>query len=202
VAFNVKCYRYILMLALAVVGSAVLAGAELLLTDGQILEGVNVRRDGEVYLVKLEAGGVLTIPVALVKEVRLGAEPAPPPKPARPAPTGFRSDGPETLAGAPVTPPKTSEQTAVFGDPAKFQGGIRNPDWHPSSDWDNDPTKNNNWAPSRWAGDIVESKWAPESAFDANKDVLASGKSTFSDSIVDNSWQPEDGFKQKDAWGN
>ena len=200
--FNVKRSQYILMVALALVGSAVLAGAELLLTDGQLLEGVNVRRDGDVYLVSLEAGGVLTIPVALVKEVRLGGAPDPPPKPARQAPTAFRNEGPETLAGTPVTPPKTSEQTAVFGEPAKFQSGIRNPDWHPTSDWDNDPTKNNNWAPSKWADDIIDSNWEPESAFDADKDVLASGKSTFSDSIIDNSWQPEDGFKKNDAWGN
>ena len=200
--FNVKRSQYILMVALALVGSAVLAGAELLLTDGQLLEGVNVRRDGDVYLVSLEAGGVLTIPVALVKEVRLGGAPDPPPEPARQAPTAFRNEGAETLAGTPVTPPKTSEQTAVFGKPAKFQSGIRDPNWHPTSDWDNDPTKNNNWAPSKWADDIIDSNWEPESAFDADKDVLASGKSTFSDSIIDNSWQPEDGFKKNDAWGN
>jgi hypothetical protein len=200
VSSQVKRSRYVLMIALTLVGSAVLAGAELLLYDGQILEGVSVRRDDQVYVVRLEAGGVVTIPVTLVKEVRLGGEPDPPP--VREAPTGFRSDGPETLAGGLVAPPRTSEQLAVLGTPAQFQGGIRDPNWQPTSDWDNDPTKNNNWAPSKWADNVIDPEWKPESAFDADKDVLASGKSTFSDNIVDNSWQPEDGFNKKDAWGN
>ena len=42
------------------------AGATLRLTDGRLLEGLDVRREGEVYLLTLEGGAVVPVPVELV----------------------------------------------------------------------------------------------------------------------------------------
>ena len=194
----------ILLLFLALDAAVLLAGAELVLEDGQVLQGVDVRRDGELYVIELESGGTLTIPVELVKEVRLTEEKDEPRQvagqPPPPGPTGIRHGDPETLAGQPVNPPRTSDQLAVLGEPSQFRSNIIDPTWQPSSDWDNDPGRNN-FAPSSWAESVIDPDWQPESAFDPDKDVLLGSRSTFRKSIIDPSWQPTDGFsKRKTSW--
>jgi len=183
----------ILLLLLALNATILLAGAELVLEDGQVLQGVDVRRDGELYVIELESGGTLAIPIELVKEVRLGKSP-----PA--GPTGIRHGDPETLAGEPVKPQRTSEQLAVLGEPSEFRPNLIDPTWQPSSDWDNDPGRND-FAPSSWAESVIDPSWQPESAFDPDEDVLQESRSTFRKSIIDPSWQPTDGFrKRKTSW--
>lgn len=185
--------RSIPLLLIAATFSVVLAGVELVLEDGRTLSGADVRREGEAYLLEHEGGGVTVIPAPLVREVRLsGAEPPPEPK----APSGFRSSQPQSVVGPPVQPPRASDQLRALGPPSKFSNGVVDPYWRPTSDWDNDPHKNNNFAPSKWADGVIDPEWHARSAYDANKDVLASGKSSFKGSIVDNSWTPQDGFKK------
>jgi len=173
--------------------------SELVLRDGRVLEGIDVRRDGEIYLVRVESGGVITIPVVFVREVRLvgKAQERAEESAARQGPTGIGDAKPQTLGGTTVTAPKTSEQLAVLGEPAKFQDNIIDPTWTPTSDWDNDPLKGNNWNPAKWSESIIDPTWEPTSAFDRDEDVMESGKSTFQKSIVDSSWEPTDGFKKK-----
>jgi hypothetical protein len=195
---------------LLVLPAPALAGAELVLNDGQVLKGVDVQRvDGE-YELTLESGQTLSLPVELVAEVRLtgdervptGLTPAEPERlagqgPVEDAPTGLRDAGPQQLAGEPVQAPRTSDQLAVFGEPSKFQQGVVDPSWRPQSDWNMDPATQNNFAPSEWQKSIVDESWAPTSAFDSGKDVMADSRSGFQDSIVDNSWTPTDGFSKK-----
>jgi len=50
-----------------------LASASLVLTDGQVIKGSEVTRQGDTYLVSMEGGNAITFPAALVKEVRFGA---------------------------------------------------------------------------------------------------------------------------------
>jgi hypothetical protein len=177
--------------------SAAIAGVELVLEDGRVIQGADVRREGDAYILELEEGGVVPIPSPFVREVRLLGD-AKPAEPRREAPTGFvDTPGPQTLAGPTIEPPRTSDQLAVLGRPSRFSQGVVDPTWHPESDWDNDPIKNNNFAPSKWADGVVDSTWEPESAYDGRKDVLDSGRSTFQEPIVDNSWQPQDGFAKK-----
>jgi hypothetical protein len=186
-----------LLICLGLTASVVLAGVELLMSDGQIVKGADVRRDGEVYLVTLEQGGVITLPVQLVSEVRLTGDPKPVVPRGTPVHPGLIEDGqPQQLAGDPVRAPRTSEQLKVFGEPAKFQKSIIDSEWVPTSDWDNDMIKQNNWAPSTWAEDIVDSSWEPESDWD--NDMVKQNNfapTTWSNSVIDNSWQPTDGFK-------
>ena len=58
-----------ILLFLLAQGATALAGAELVLEDGQVLQGADVQRDGELYVLELDSGATLTIPVELVKDV-------------------------------------------------------------------------------------------------------------------------------------
>ena len=106
-----------LLLCLAASLTVLLAGAEIVLEDGQVLEAANVKRDGEVYIIELKSGGLLTIPVDLIKKVRVTGDDVPrqvageaPP----PGPSGIRHGEPVTVAGEPVRPPRTSEQVEAL----------------------------------------------------------------------------------------
>ena len=99
-----------------------------------------------------------------------------------------------------MKPQQTSEHLAVLGEPSEFRSNIIDPTWKPSSDWNNDPGRNN-FAPSSWAESVIGPDWQPESAFDPDEDVLQGSRSTFRKSIIDPSWQPTDGFsKRKTSW--
>lgn len=200
--------------------SILLAAAEVVLGDGQILQAAEVRQENGNYLIVMDTGETLSIPVELVQEVRLTGQKRPEPRregafvyddPQNLAgpdildddklgPTGLKKSQPQTLAGQAVRPPSRSEQTAALGPPAQFQQGLSDPTWRPETDWNMDPSVQNNWAPSTWSKNIVDSDWQPESAYDPKADVLADSRSTFTDSIVDNSWQPTDGFAKKSSW--
>ncbi len=214
-----KCsIAFVLAVVLAV--GIVVATTEVVLQDGRVIAGIEVRRDGDNYIVVLENGQAIVLPAALVKTVRLGGEPEPEPEPepeeeprydprtgltrgepqqlGAPLPKGAVGvvySEPRQLAGEPVRAPTTSEQLAVFGEPAKFQKNIIDPTWHPSSDWDMDPEKQNNFAPSTWSKDIVDHSWEPSSDWDMDPEKQNNfAPSTFSKSIIDNSWTPTDGF--------
>lgn len=201
----------VVTLALLVCCGPLAASVELRLQDGRVIGGREVRRDGDDYVLTLEAGDRIVLPGALVEGVRMAGseEPRRPDrsgltvaeprrvagKPAPEGPTGIREGEPRTLAGVPVRPPRTADQLRVFGKPARFQRSIVDSTWRPSSDWDMDPRRRNNFAPSRWAEDIVDSDWTPRSAFDEDANVLAAGRSRFAESIVGSGWSPTDGFR-------
>jgi len=191
----------VLILALSTV-PLVFPGAQLVLNDGLVIEGVDVRREGENYLLELESGEVLTIPVQLVRTVNLSGKPDPitgltaaTPQQLAGDPAQVDVSEPMQLEGDPVRPPTRREQTENIGEPSRFQKGVINPNWHPETDWDMDMQKQNNFAPSRWSENVVDPHWEPESAFSGD-DVLQEGNSSFKESIIDNSWTPTDGFKK------
>jgi hypothetical protein len=180
-----------LVLAL-VLGLASLSprAATLRLKDGRVLEGVDVRRDGNEFLLHLEGGAVIPVPVQLVEEVGLSAKRPEPPEQV----PGLTYTEPQQLAGTPVEPPRTEEQLAVLGPPAQFQPDVVRPTLQPSY-WVPDPEQHN-WAPSKWAEGPIDPDWQPTNAFDPDKDVLAEGRSTWRKAPIDSSWTPTDGFKK------
>jgi len=197
------------LLAALVLGPAGGGGtlaAELVLADGRVIAGRDVERDGAEYVVTLEGGGSIAIPVELVVEVRLIGRKEPPapvptgltvaePEPFVPSgPTGLRHGEPVQLAGQAA--PAPSSQLAVFGAPAEFQRDIVDNDWVPTTDWDMRPEVMNNWNPATWAPDVIDPEWHPQSAFDPNEDVLADSRSTWAKAPIDSSWTPTDGFKK------
>jgi hypothetical protein len=181
------------VLAGALASSPECTGASLRLTDGRVLEGREVRRDGDTFLLVLDGDTVVPVPVELVEEVGIDAAPeaAPPPD----AVPGLTYGEPQTLAGAPVTPPTTEGQLAVLGKPAQFQQNVVTSGFPPKY-WVPDPAQNN-FNPSKWAQQPTDPNWQPKSAYDPGKDVLADGRSTWQKAPTDPTWVPQDGFKKK-----
>jgi hypothetical protein len=169
---------------------AVVSGPSVVLTDGRVLEGIDLRREGDLVLLTLPTGEIVTLPASAVQEIRLSGAPEPRPQ----APSGLTAAAPTQLAGRPVEPPAPSEQLAVFGEPARWAPTPTDPVFPPST-WEMDPAQNN-WNPSKWAKAPTDPNWVPQSAFDANKDVLAAGRSTWQKGATDPSWVPTDGFKK------
>ena len=175
-------------------------GSELVLVDDSVLQGTTVERDGDYYLLELEGGEILTIPVSLVVLVRLTAGEEEPEDP-KPAPTGFKVTGGEELVGSPPTAvddeprsyPKIAEQLGVFDNPTRFRRSPTNPFWRPRSDWDLDPSQND-FNPARWAEPSIRPFWEPRSAFDGRVDVLESSRTGWSSSFGGFHWAPRDGF--------
>lgn len=203
---------------LAAVGalSSARAGTEVVLQDGQVIQATEVRRDGDNFVIVLPSGGTATLPAGSVASVRLGDEPpAAPTTGAKPETTGgitYNDKGqqisgpklpenknfPTVVSGPDVKAPSVADQQRVLGTPSQFKGDITHQqDWVPSTDWNMDPTETNNWAPSTWAPDIVDSRWEPKSAYDTNKDVLADSRSTFQKGAIDSTWTPTDGFRKE-----
>lgn len=182
-----------LLAALAWGGAPAWSASAVVLQDGQVLSGVDVRRQGDEVLLTLDGGNVISLPASIVKEIRLSGDGS---QAKKEAPSAFRNEGSEVLAGSEVRPPRTSEQLANAGTTARFQEDVVDSNWRPASDWDMDPS-NNDFAPSTWSKGPVDPNWQPESAFDAQEDVLADSRSGWQKSVVDPSWKPEDGFRRK-----
>ena len=100
--------------ALLVASAVAYASSSLVLTDGQIIKGTEVTRQGDSYLVTIAGGNTVAFPVALVKEIRFEDDP----KPA--APPGFDYSGPRTLAGPVLPPQDPSRELNVFGPPSQW----------------------------------------------------------------------------------
>ena len=191
-------FRLLALPAALLVGAAALAGAELVLVDGRILPGDSVRREGDLYILSTKTGDV-TMPSDLVDRVQLTGEPESRPVQGVPeGPTGLRDAGPQQLAGTPVQPSTPAQQTAAIGNPSTFRKSPIDPEWHPTSAFDQNKDV---LADSRstFAKSPIDPEWHPTSAFDTNKDVLADSRSTFAKSPIDSSWTPTDGFK-KTGW--
>jgi hypothetical protein len=181
-----------LVLAVAVFPPA-LAEAELVLEDGQVLSGLDVELKDGVYTLELETGSYLSLPAALVKEVRLTGgeeereEEASTGPPARP----------EILAGPPepVREPTPAEQLAVFREPAAaFQRNLVDHTWRPESDWDMDPERNN-FRPTRWIEAPFDNTWKPVNAYSWDTDVTTFNQARWQKSVIDPIWHPVNGFR-------
>lgn len=202
--------------------SPVVADAELLLTDGTVLKGVEVRLEGGFYLLELDSGEVAAIPSALVRELHLldlrateeGTTVGVASDVARPAPQqdplsrfvetrpGWRRGAPQDLAGAAWRIHDAAEQTAVFGQPARFQQGLPFR-FKPVHAWDrsNDVLGGNR---STWQRPILDPVWKPTPAFDPRSDVLAASRSTWPRAPRARYWNPSNSFSRLRAdlwWG-
>src|SRR5262245_53653241 len=102
------------VVALFLLGPVAAASSSLVLTDGQVIKGTDVTRQGDSYLVTMKGGNTVAFPAALVKEIKLEDDAPPPP------PAGFDDSGPKTLAGPPVPPPPPDNGQQVFGQPTQW----------------------------------------------------------------------------------
>jgi len=175
-------------LAALLLGSAVAyASSSLVLTDGQIIKGTEVTRQGDSYLVTMAGGNTVAFPVALVKEIKFEDDP----KPA--APPGFDYSGPRTLAGPVLPPQDPSRELNVFGPPSQWSQSavdttvVLKDAFDPNADV---------MAGSRstWSKSAVDTTVVLKDAFDPNANVMAGSQSTWSKNAVDTTWKPTDGF--------
>ena len=170
------------------------APASLVLTDGRVIEGTEIVRQGDSFLVTQEGGNTVTFPALLVKEIRI--EDSGPPK----APPGFDISGPKTLAGPPERASQDPrDQQRALGPPTRWSKDALDTSWTPTSPFDPDvdvlgPSR------ARWAKSAVDTTWVPKSALDLSKDVLAGSRSTWSKDAISTTWTPKDSFGFKNLW--
>jgi len=182
-------------LLLAAVGSA-RADAELVLRDGQILTGKDVQKDGAVYKLKLEDGRELSVPVALVRELRLSGErgevSATPegatPAPAAPSQPGMTVSEPTNIAGGVMSRSSLPEGGVSAGNPVTPFA-----QWEPKSDW---PKQGSDWPKSDWPKpEDPKTIWTPESSLKPDQSNF--NPSTWSKSPINQEWTPTDGFRKQ-----
>jgi len=171
-----------MLLVLAALATAAFGQAELELLDGRVVGGTDVRREGGIYVLTLEGGGTISLPVEVVASVRLFVK-------------GDKKAEPRTLAGEEVDMPTREDQLEVLGEPARFQKGLSDPTWAPKSDWDMDPHRQNNFAPSTWQKSPINPSWKPTSDWSADDDVMAKSRSTWQKGPIESKWTPTDSFK-------
>lgn len=178
-----------LLLAAFLCCGTVLAGARIELSDGQHLSGTDLRLVGTDYLLELESGKVVSVPVELVASVRLtgGEDPD-----EESVPNGLTFIAPQQLAGEPVTLRRAHEQLEVFDEPASFARGVVDSDWRPRGEWAHRPP-GLDFNPARWANGVIDPYWIPRSGF-PSRDVLRPGRAGWRPDIIDMTWRPADGF--------
>jgi hypothetical protein len=162
--------------------------SSLVLTDGQVIRGTDVKRQSDSYFVTMTDGSTVAVPAALVKEVRLEDANV------VQAPHGFDPSGPRTLAGpGRFASQDPKDQLAVFDGPTRWPESAVDTTWVPTNSYDPDADVMA-FTRSTWAKSAVDTTWAPKSAYDPNTDVMAFTRSTWSKSVVDTTWRPTDGW--------
>lgn len=205
--------RVIGALAALVLASLPAAGAaELVLDDGQVLTGESLERKDDLYLLELESGSVLPIPIELVLEIRLtgdddeqaeraDVEPQERAELDDDAPaSGIEPAEPRTLAGRPggADLQDRPEQLAVLGPPARFARGVIDPVWRPRSDWGGRETDVTQFNPARWYRPPIDFRWRPTSNYTRATDVTNFDPADWYRPPIDSTWWPTDGFRRDD----
>ena len=184
--------RFVRSFAAAVSLAAALAAradASLVLTDGQVIKGKEITRQGDNYLVTMSGGNAVPFPAALVREVRISDDADVPP----PLPPGREYAEPKPITGPLYPSQDPSDQLKVFGPPTKWQQDAVDTSWTPTNAYD---TTKDVMAGSRstWSKSAVDTTWTPTNAYDTTKDVMAGSRSTWSSDAVDTTWKPQDGW--------
>ncbi len=179
--------RAALLAVLLLETAAAEASSSLVLTDGQIIKGIEVSRQGDSYLVTMAGGNMVAFPVALVKEVKFEDDPPPA------APPGFAYSGPQNLAGPAVPQQDPSQALKVLGAPTQWSKSavdttvVLKDAYDPNADV---------MAGSRstWSKSAVDTTVVLKDAYDPNTNVMAGSETTWAKNVVDTTWKPTDGF--------
>jgi len=186
--------RLLLTLAIVAAPGVALASASLVLTDGRVIAGTDVVRQGDAFVLTLVDGSTASFPVELVKEMRFedGDSPKSPPI--------FDYGPPKTLAGPTKMPSQDQrDQLRNLGPSTRWSKDAVDTTWTPTHAFDPDvdvlgPSR------SRWAQSVVDTTWVPKSVFDLSKDVLAPSRSTWVKDVLSTTWAPADSFGFKPLW--
>ena len=179
--------RKALLALLLLATSLARASSSLVLTDGQVIKGTEVARQGDSYLVTMAGGNTVAFPAALVKEIKFEDDPQPAAAP------GFVNSKPQNLAGPPIPPQDPSQALKVFGAPTEWSKSavdttvVLKDAYDPNADV---------MAGSRstWSKSAVDTTVVLKDAFDPNANVMAGSETKWAKNAVDTTWHPTDGF--------
>lgn len=150
--------RAALLAVLLLETAAAEASSSLVLTDGQIIKGIEVSRQGDSYLVTMAGGNMVAFPVALVKEVKFEDDPPPA------APPGFAYSGPQNLAGPAVPQQDPSQALKVLGAPTQWSKSAVDTTVVLKDAYD--PNTNvMAGSETTWAKNVVDTTWKPTDGF-------------------------------------
>jgi len=195
------------LLPVVLAAPAVLADAHLVLLDDRVLSGTSVELQGDLYLLTLESGDVLPLPVALVSEVHRTAK-------ANDAATG--DEEPEVLPlleieqvrprptevlpedyGVVERPRRLIELPDGGRSASSFSRSLLDPRFVPLSDYEEKPMLGV-FGESRWPGGVIDPNWEQESGFELPEGEPTILLDRWYKSAYRSIWKPEDGFAGHD----
>jgi len=169
--------------AAVLVVAASSSAAELQLRDGKRLTGRSVVQEAGNYMLELESGALLTIPVELVARVLTDDEPSP------------IEDAPAAPAEAEPAP-AAALGAGEFRSVADFRRALSDPKWRPENYTDPAPSLDE-FVPSRWYRSPVDSQWKLDSDYSVADDEMRFGSARWSRPLARPLWRPEDGFSEE-----
>ena len=169
----------------------------LLLEDGQMLEGRDLERRGDLIYLELKTGRVIPLPAAAVAKIDLRViSTRAAPSGVRIFPTGRELPG---SGGPPARTLTTAEQLEAFGGNAsQFRQSVVDSTWQPEEGFER--TSLDGFNPARWYRSPVDPGWNPVPGLTRDQDVTFFAPTRWQQNLFENSWQPSDGFKRRDAF--
>jgi len=194
------------LLAVLPAVSILSADDHLVLSDGQVLSGDSVELQGDLYLLTLDSGDVLPIPVALVREVHRAAKPQP----------SAEADH-EEAAVLPVfeteilidrAPEVPSEDLGVAERPRRlielpddgrsastFSQSLVDPGFRLGSDYE-EQSMLRVFDTSFWPAGSFDSNWKMKSGFELPQGQPATHPDRWNEAAQRPIWKPKEGFAE------
>ena len=187
---------------LALAASTLPGETQLVLVDGRILSGTNVRRDGDEYVLLLDNGQEVTIPVPLVETVRLEGDD----REVRRLQAEERTAAEKRAAAAVIsggltpTVPRDLSGTSQPSGPSGLQVAL--PRTLAGEAVRPPPTAEQLrvlGAPAEFTKNIVDNSWTPTSDWSMNPHQQNNfAPSKWADDVIDNGWEPESAFDKNE----
>lgn len=165
---------------------------EIVLRNGATLSGVSLERRDDLYLLELDSGETVSLPVDLIREVRFHDVERPPDDATKPRPAGPPSgSAPAREPSVRHLSPPPSRQLAVFGEDPWTYPPVRT--WTPKSSlgYHTDVTEFN---PVKWFRAPTDPVWTPTSAYDTSNPLPDFNTVHWYRPAYNPVWHPSDGW--------
>jgi hypothetical protein len=180
----------------ALIALPALAGAELVLQDGQVLKGESIERKGDLYELVLPGGGRLPVPAGLVRQIHLSGDgsavdvsikPAAPPK----AKTASKTKPPAKTAKAATPKPAPRAPGGLTAAPPQTLAGPPGPVRPPELKEQLGVMRNNR---SVFAPSVINPGFTPHSDWDLSLGRNEFRPSRWAPSVIDPNWSPRPAY--------
>jgi hypothetical protein len=194
------------LLAVLPAASVVSADDHLVLSDGQVLSGSSVELQGDLYLLTLESGDVLPLPVALVREVHRAAKPEPStdadnedldvlPVFETEILTDRARELPSEDLGVVERPRRLIELPDDGRSASTFSQSLVDPDFRLTSGYEQNSMLGV-FDTSFWPGATLDSDWGMESGFELPEGEPATHPDRWNKAAQGPIWKPKEGFAE------